>query len=235
MILNYSGFIYEWTNVVNGKKYIGSHRGTDTDGYIGSGTAFLKAYKKYGRENFIREILEYVNDTAEIKIREEFYLKNIDAKNNRMYYNLSNTPTGGYEHIDWTNVRIGWHNWADKMLKKSVYQFDLLGNLIQKFNSLTDAANAVGTKNPSNIKYTCEGKFNNAHGYIWSYHNEITKDTLQKPENTKCKKKVSTPDGIFESVTEVVKYYNFTSSKMVRDRCLSDKEKWKQWSYIFKQ
>lgn len=29
-------FIYLWTNKKNGKKYIGSHKGTPSDGYVGS-------------------------------------------------------------------------------------------------------------------------------------------------------------------------------------------------------
>lgn len=233
LTITYSGFIYEWTNNINGKKYIGSHRGQDNDGYIGSGSAFLKAYKKYGRENFNRTIIEYVKKVDDIKAREEYYLKLVDAKSNRTYYNLSNTPTGGYTHINWENVRLGWDRWAEKMLKKPVYQFGLDGKLIRKFSSLTDAAKSIGSKSPSNIKYTCEGKFKNAHGYIWSYNKKIDKTFLQKPENTRSKKKVFTPDGVFNSVTEVVKYYKFTSTKMVRDRCLSSSEKWKDWYYVF--
>lgn len=231
--ITYSGFIYEWINNINGKRYIGSHRGTIDDGYIGSGSAFLKAYKKYGRGNFTRNIIEYVKNVTDIKSREEYYLKLVNAKSNRMYYNLSNTPTGGYENITWENVRIGWHRWAEKMLKKPVYQFDLNGKLLRKFLSLTEASKTIGVKSPSNIKYTCEGKFKNAHGYIWSYNKKIDITSLQKPENTRAKKKVFTPDGMFESVTEVVRHYNFSSTKMVRDRCLSTDAKWKNWYYVF--
>lgn len=232
---NYVGFIYEWTNLINGKKYIGSHRGSLNDGYTAGGTAINKAFKKYGMKNFKREILEFVEDINFLKVKEEFYLKSVDAKKNRNYYNLSNTPTGGYEHIDWTNVRKGWHKWANEMLKKPVYQFDLFGKFIRKFDSLTEAAKHVSAKSPSNIKYTCEGKFKNAHGYIWSYYDILDKNNFRLPHYSKGKKKVSTPHGVFNSVTEVVKYYNLSSTKIVRDRCLSEKDKWKEWKYIFNE
>jgi hypothetical protein len=226
----YAGFIYEWTNKLNGKKYIGSHIGKIDDGYTGSGTAFIKAYRKYGSDSFSRAILEYVEDISLIKSIEERYLKSVDAKNNRLYYNLSNTPTGGYQNIDWLPVRQGWQDWATKMLKKPVYQFDLNGNLIKKFDSLTAAALEVGAKSPSNIKYTCDGKFKNAHGYLWSYTSETA--TSQRPEDTRCKKQVHTPNGVFNTVTAAKEYYEFTSTKMVRTRCLSTADKWKEWYYI---
>jgi hypothetical protein len=225
----YSGFIYKWTNNTNGKMYIGSHKGLDSDSYTGSGTAFKKAYRKHGPCAFSRTILEYVNNEEDILLREEHYLKTMDVKNNRNYYNLKDSATGGH-CVDFTNVRAGWESWADNNLRKQVFQFDLYGNLITKFPSLTAAANAVNAKSPSNIKYTCDGKFTNAHGYLWSY-TDIAPN-IGDPLTTKGKKKVNTPNGVFQSVTEVVNFYGFSSSKMVRSRCLSQKEKWKEWSYL---
>ena len=225
----YAGFIYKWTNIINGKMYIGSHKGLDSDSYKGSGVAFQKAYKKYGAEAFNRTILEYVDNAEDLLVKEEYYLRRMDVKNNRDYYNLKDSATGGH-CTDFTKVRKGWDEWADKNLRKQVYQFDLNGRLLSKFKSLNEAAKAVGVKSPSNIKYTCDGKFTNAHGYLWAYTDSAP--NVGDPLNTNGKKKVKTPNGIFQSVTEVVEFYGFSSTKQVRCRCLSQKEKWSEWAYI---
>ena len=39
------GFVYSWRNLVNGKRYIGSHKGHPSDGYLGSGRVFNRALK----------------------------------------------------------------------------------------------------------------------------------------------------------------------------------------------
>ena len=53
--------IYQITNKLNGKRYIGQHRYTDESNimgcYFGSGVIISKAVRKYGKENFEREVL----------------------------------------------------------------------------------------------------------------------------------------------------------------------------------
>ena len=101
------GFIYEWTNTVNGKKYIGSHAGTIDDGYIGSGVLFQKAIKKYGLENFNRVILEIVEvESREFLLsREKFYLDQNNAVNDKNYYNVAKDIIGGNTKAGWSESR----------------------------------------------------------------------------------------------------------------------------------
>lgn len=89
------GFVYEWTNTVNGKKYLGSHGGSPDDAYVGSGAAFRNAVKKYALEKFTREIL-YVG--ADYKDVEELILEKVDAANNKQHYNQTNKSLGATLH-----------------------------------------------------------------------------------------------------------------------------------------
>ena len=91
----YAGFIYEWTNTLDGKKYLGSHFGNTEDGYTGSGTRFGNAVRKYGIEQFSRNIVEYVIFEDAILLREQYYLDTRNCAKSKMYYNISPTAGGG--------------------------------------------------------------------------------------------------------------------------------------------
>ena len=90
--MSYYGFVYEWLDSSNGKKYIGSHHGSSEDGYVGSGVAFKRAYKKRS-ELFTRTILAYntISDDPYVTYGlEQKYLDQIpDIHLNESYYNLS--------------------------------------------------------------------------------------------------------------------------------------------------
>ena len=59
-------YFYKITNNINGHFYYGIHSTNNVeDGYMGSGTILLRAYKKYGTENFTKEILKYFNSRKE--------------------------------------------------------------------------------------------------------------------------------------------------------------------------
>jgi len=80
-------YIYKTTNLVNGKIYIGQTIG-DRPNYIGSGRLFLKAVKKYGKENFKREILEYCDNVEQMNEREIIWIAKYDSTNPSIGYNL---------------------------------------------------------------------------------------------------------------------------------------------------
>jgi SpoVK/Ycf46/Vps4 family AAA+-type ATPase len=92
------GFVYRWTNTSNYKWYIGSHRGSITDSYIGSGKAFLASYKK-NPSFFVREILYVGPDFREL---EGFILEELNAAEDRSSYNLKNSSIGGDTSMHFT-------------------------------------------------------------------------------------------------------------------------------------
>lgn len=86
-------FIYETTNLINGKKYRGCHKTENLDDkYLGSGKAFKCALAKYGKDNFSRQILEHCSSVDDMLEREKFYV-DADWVANRNSYNLK---PGGY-------------------------------------------------------------------------------------------------------------------------------------------
>jgi group I intron endonuclease len=128
IIMKYSGFVYIWTNNVTGIKYLGSHKGSESDGYIGSGLAFRNAIKKYGIKNFSREILEYIEDPSQIKPREQHFLDFYNCAKSKDYYNISHTSTGGNlgqdylengKKISETNKKNGHYEKLSKRMKEN--------------------------------------------------------------------------------------------------------------------
>jgi group I intron endonuclease len=64
-------YLYKITNLINNKIYIGIHSTNKLDdGYFGSGKHILQAVKKYGKQNFKKEILEWFDWKCEALNRE---------------------------------------------------------------------------------------------------------------------------------------------------------------------
>ena len=86
-------YFYKITNKINGMFYYGIHCTNDLDdGYMGSGKRIIAAIKKYGVENFEKEILKYFDSLKELSDYEA-QIVNEDLLNDPMCYNLIK---GGY-------------------------------------------------------------------------------------------------------------------------------------------
>lgn len=86
--------IYKTTNLVNGKFYIGKDKGNN-NWYLGSGKLLLYAIKKYGKENFKKEILESCSDVSHMREREIYWIEFYDATNKDIAYNIQPGGDGG--------------------------------------------------------------------------------------------------------------------------------------------
>jgi hypothetical protein len=94
--------IYKITNKINNKYYIGKHQTINLDdGYMGSGVMLNRAIKKYGIDNFTKEILHIFDNEAEMNATEK-QLVVISEET----YNLCEGGMGGFGYINRTGKNI---------------------------------------------------------------------------------------------------------------------------------
>ena len=87
-------FVYMTINLINGKKYIGQHQGSVDDNYLGSGHALKDAIKKYGKENFKREILQIYDSFEEMNQGEIEWINKYNACHSDEFYNIAEGGEG---------------------------------------------------------------------------------------------------------------------------------------------
>jgi group I intron endonuclease len=84
--------IYRTTNLINQKFYIGKDTHNNPN-YYGSGKKLKLAIKKYGKENFKKEILEICETKEQLNEREKHWIEKLNAINEG--YNISLGGDGG--------------------------------------------------------------------------------------------------------------------------------------------
>lgn len=123
--------IYKITNKINGKFYIGMHKTTNlNDGYMGSGKLIRAAIKKYGLENFIKEILHVFENEEDMKNKEKKLVVL-----NEMSYNLCEGGKGGFGYINQNKLNSGITNEnSRKNLKRGSNPYK---NTLQHYKNLS--------------------------------------------------------------------------------------------------
>ena len=103
-------YFYKITNTINGKYYYGVHSTKNLDdNYFGSGKAIKNAIKKYGKQNFKKEILKTFDCESSMYEYEKQFI-NECIINDKMCYNMTIGGNGGFYHINSTDKMIGKNN-----------------------------------------------------------------------------------------------------------------------------
>lgn len=90
-------YLYQITNLINNKIYVGVHKNkldTTDDGYMGSGKHLKYAQRKYGIENFKKEVLE-IFETFDHALKKERTIVNEDFIARKDTYNIRIGGRGG--------------------------------------------------------------------------------------------------------------------------------------------
>lgn len=96
------GYIYKITNLINGKIYVGQHSKSDCSmeeldtSYWASGIKINLAFKKYGKENFCREIICWCNTEEELNNKEKYYIAYYNATDDNIGYNIAEGGVAGH-------------------------------------------------------------------------------------------------------------------------------------------
>jgi group I intron endonuclease len=130
-------FIYKTTNLVNKKFYIGMHSTNNlNDGYIGSGKKLWNSIKKYGKENFKCEILEFLETRKILKEREREIVSS-ELLNNSMCMNIQLGGGGGFineEHANKCQL-AGGNVHKERMKNDEEYRIKNIKRLSDKLKS----------------------------------------------------------------------------------------------------
>ena len=158
-------FVYITTNLKTSSRYVGSHSTYNIDdGYMGSGEYLKKSIKKYGKENFKREILKPCKCESEARLLEEYYIKMY----NTLYpkgYNIS--PTGGMgnyggTHSEETRKKLSIAHKGKKRIftEEHKKKLSLAGKKWHELIGISDETRKKMSKNRSGIKISEESREN---------------------------------------------------------------------------
>lgn len=118
-------YIYQTTNTINGNIYVGKHKSVKhplENGYYGSGKLIKAAIAKYGKHNFIKEVLHWCNTLDEMAVLEESIVTSEFVQRSDTY-NLHKGGKGGFDHInnvapeDRINIRAFKSKWGLGLIK----------------------------------------------------------------------------------------------------------------------
>jgi group I intron endonuclease len=228
--------IYITKNLINNKKYIGKDSYNDPN-YLGSGALLLEDIKKYGRENFKKEILEHCIK-ENLGEREEYWIYYFNAVKSKDFYNIRSKTSGWFnkdlnpEKYDYVTKKIGDGN-RGKIITQETK--DKISNNKERSEKLRQAN--AGKPKPEGFSEIIRQK---AIGRIYTdeHKQKISKGKLGKPHPKSGKRilqldKEGNTIQEYNSIDDAAKYIGRKRSNI--SCCLIGKSKTAygyQWKYL---
>jgi hypothetical protein len=107
-------YVYKTTCLITKRFYIGIHSTLKIDdGYLGSGIILRRSIRKYGKDNHIKEIIEFFPNRKETELMETSLIN--ENKNDKLCMNLTDGGKGfKMNHTEKTKMKI-----SDKLSNKT--------------------------------------------------------------------------------------------------------------------
>lgn len=185
--------VYKITNDINGKIYIGCHKTNDlNDGYMGSGKLLQRAIKKYGVDNFHKEILSIYASEDEM-FEEEARLVNESFVSKSTTYNAKIGGIGKWpEHAAYKGGKASGRLHAEKCKNDLEYRREFSNKIKNGLkNSNKEARRFTGKKHNKESKDKIgranailqKGEFNSNYGKCWIYNERLKESKLINKDN----------------------------------------------------
>lgn len=208
------GVIYCTTNLINGKKYIGLDSRNEPK-YLGSGIIYKQALKKYGKENFKKQILASSNNIDILKELEIYYIDYYNAKESDLFYNIASGGIGGDLFTNHKDKEL-----ISKKKSNSMKKF----NIVHGNHNIGKKYNRKIKNNPRGICIHCKKDF--ALNILSQFHGDhcyenplidkkVEKDRRSKSNSVKMKRDICKFCNESHGINVITRYHN--------DKCLKNK------------
>ena len=180
--------IYKTTNTINSKFYVGQDR-YNNPLYMGSGLLLERAFKKYGKENFKKEIIDVCESLQELDEKEIFWIKKLNATDPNIGYNIALGGAGGDTISKNPNMNKIKKNKSikNKELYKDKTNHPSYGKKQSKESNNKRSKALLGIKRSEETKrkqsLAASGKNNSAYGKKWIYNKLLNKNKLISPND----------------------------------------------------
>jgi len=162
--------IYKTTNLINNKIYIGKDKKNNPK-YLGSGKLLKYAFKKYGKENFKKEIIQQCQTLEELNELETVWILKLESFKREIGYNIALGGEGGDT----------MSNNPEKCEIYKKHSIDMINWHDLNIHPMKGKHHSLETKNK--LQLTSSGENNGMYQHIY------TEETIEKQRNAKLGKK----------------------------------------------